>query len=84
MAPVASVVSSEVPVQRLYPDHAARLPERSPSGTSVEQLAFPRTPVHSRDMRIYTKTGDAGETGLFGGGRVVKHHPRVEAYGEID
>ena len=35
-------------------------------------------------MRIYTRTGDAGETGLFGGGRVVKHHPRVEAYGEVD
>ncbi len=35
-------------------------------------------------MRIYTKTGDAGETGLFGGGRVGKDHPRVEAYGDVD
>jgi cob(I)alamin adenosyltransferase len=35
-------------------------------------------------MRIYTKTGDTGDTGLFGGGRVVKNHPRVEAYGEVD
>jgi cob(I)alamin adenosyltransferase len=35
-------------------------------------------------MRIYTKTGDRGDTGLFGGGRVPKDHPRVEAYGEID
>ncbi len=34
--------------------------------------------------RIYTKTGDKGETGLFGGGRVSKAHPRVEAYGAID
>lgn len=34
--------------------------------------------------RIYTKTGDAGETGLFGGGRVAKSHPRVEAYGAVD
>jgi cob(I)alamin adenosyltransferase len=34
--------------------------------------------------RIYTRTGDAGETGLFGGGRVPKSDPRVEAYGEID
>ncbi len=33
---------------------------------------------------IYTKTGDGGETGLFGGGRVGKDHPRVEAYGEVD
>src|SRR5438477_2736793 len=35
-------------------------------------------------MKIYTKTGDAGDTGLFGGGRVPKNHPRVEAYGDID
>ncbi len=35
-------------------------------------------------MRIYTKTGDDGTTGLFGAGRVPKHHPRVCAYGEVD
>jgi cob(I)alamin adenosyltransferase len=35
-------------------------------------------------MRIYTRTGDKGDTGLFGGGRVAKDHPRVEAYGDID
>lgn len=35
-------------------------------------------------MKIYTKTGDKGETGLFGGGRVPKDHPRVAAYGDID
>ena len=35
-------------------------------------------------MKIYTKTGDAGETGLFGGGRVPKDHARVEAYGDVD
>ncbi len=35
-------------------------------------------------MTIYTKTGDAGETGLFGGGRVFKDHARVEAYGDVD
>lgn len=35
-------------------------------------------------LRIYTKTGDKGDTGLFGGGRVPKDHPRVEAYGDID
>ncbi len=35
-------------------------------------------------MKIYTKTGDAGETGLFGGGRVPKDHARVRAYGEVD
>jgi len=35
-------------------------------------------------MRIYTKTGDGGETGLFGGGRVPKHDIRVTAYGDVD
>jgi cob(I)alamin adenosyltransferase len=35
-------------------------------------------------VRIYTRTGDAGDTGLFGGGRVAKNHPRVEAYGDVD
>ena len=35
-------------------------------------------------MRIYTKTGDTGETGLLGGGRVPKDHLRVTAYGEVD
>lgn len=34
--------------------------------------------------KIYTKTGDDGQTGLFGGGRVEKDHPRVDAYGEVD
>ena len=35
-------------------------------------------------MKIYTKTGDAGDTGLFGGGRTPKNDPRVEAYGDVD
>ena len=35
-------------------------------------------------MKIYTKTGDQGETGLFDGTRVSKSDPRVDAYGEVD
>ncbi len=35
-------------------------------------------------MKIYTKTGDTGETSLFGGKRVPKDHLRIEAYGTID
>jgi len=35
-------------------------------------------------VKIYTKTGDSGDTGLFGGGRVPKDDPRVEAYGDVD
>ena len=34
--------------------------------------------------RIYTRGGDAGETGLIGGARVPKDDPRVEAYGAVD
>jgi cob(I)alamin adenosyltransferase len=35
-------------------------------------------------MKIYTKTGDKGMTGLLGGTRVPKHHIRIESYGTID
>jgi cob(I)alamin adenosyltransferase len=35
-------------------------------------------------MKIYTKTGDSGETALFGAGRVRKDDIRVDAYGEVD
>jgi cob(I)alamin adenosyltransferase len=35
-------------------------------------------------MKIYTRTGDDGTTGLFGAGRVGKNDPRIEAYGTVD
>src|SRR5690606_30401111 len=35
-------------------------------------------------MKIYTKTGDTGSTGLFGGPRVFKDDDRIEAYGTVD
>lgn len=35
-------------------------------------------------MKIYTRTGDSGETGLWGGIRVTKDSPRVQAYGTVD
>jgi cob(I)alamin adenosyltransferase len=35
-------------------------------------------------MKIYTRTGDEGETGLFGGGRISKDDVRVTAYGDVD
>src|SRR5262245_49644934 len=37
-----------------------------------------------RLSKIYTRTGDAGETGLADGRRVPKHHPRIEAMGSVD
>lgn len=35
-------------------------------------------------MKIYTKTGDQGQTSLIGGTRVPKHHIRIETYGTVD
>ena len=35
-------------------------------------------------MKVYTKTGDQGETSLFGGSRVSKGHLRIHAYGTVD
>ena len=35
-------------------------------------------------MKIYTKTGDDGTTGLFGGTRIAKHHIRIDSYGTVD
>src|SRR5665647_3852573 len=35
-------------------------------------------------MKIYTRTGDDGNTSLAGGRRVPKYHPRIEAYGSVD
>ena len=45
-------------------------------------FAFQKRP--DKILKIYTKTGDKGETGLYGGKRVKKDNPRVEAYGDID
>ena len=35
-------------------------------------------------MKLYTRSGDDGKTGLFSGDRVGKDHPRIEAYGTVD
>lgn len=41
-------------------------------------------PTNNEDVKIYTRTGDGGDTGLFDGTRVPKNHPRVAAYGDVD
>lgn len=38
----------------------------------------------AKEFKIYTKTGDKGQTSLIGGTRVPKYHPRIEAYGTVD
>lgn len=39
---------------------------------------------HNGSVKIYTRTGDGGETGLFDGTRVAKSDPRVSTYGDVD
>jgi len=50
----------------------------------ARKLAARRAAGNHRGMKIYTRTGDDGSTGLFGGGRVRKSDPRIECYGTID
>ena len=58
--------------------------------SSERGLTLPRTSHRSPRtvtftvVKIYTRTGDGGETALFGGGRVPKDHLRVAAYGDVD
>ena len=49
------------------------------SSATSKQASYNRA-----DVKIYTRTGDAGETSLFDGTRVSKHDARVDAYGEVD
>ncbi len=51
----------------------------APSGLSHSPAA-----AHNRSVKIYTRTGDAGDTGLFDGTRVHKSDPRVSACGDVD
>lgn len=65
-------------------------PKPSPGGGIREpgfwfRLSPCHAPVHyNRGVKIYTKTGDTGQTSLLGGVRVSKADPRVDAYGEVD
>lgn len=55
------------------------------TGTNSNDANADNAPVgYTQAMRIYTRTGDTGETGLIGGQRVPKDDPRVDAYGTVD
>ena len=57
--------------------NSCRVDGRGTEGCGIEAHIISR-------VRIYTKTGDSGETSLFDNSRVPKSHPRVEAYGDVD
>lgn len=52
--------------------------------TLPDFVVYTGAEVWGRGMKIYTGTGDTGETGLYGGERVGKDDARVEAYGTVD
>jgi cob(I)alamin adenosyltransferase len=52
--------------------------------SAVVALYLETDPANNEDVKIYTRTGDAGDTGLFDGTRVPKSDPRVAAYGDVD
>jgi cob(I)alamin adenosyltransferase len=55
-----------------------------PNGPGPARQAGPTERPTYRKMKIYTKTGDSGETGLVGGERVLKNSPRLEVCGTYD
>ncbi len=55
----------------------------TPQNVSLRDKTF-KLQYREMAQKIYTKTGDQGETSLFGGKRLPKHHLRIEAYGTVD
>ena len=84
MAPIPR----QQPLRESAGDRAAPAAAASASSGSCASCAvgFAGISYNSRrtSVKIYTRTGDAGETSLFDGTRVSKADPRVDAYGEVD
>jgi len=63
------------------------LEEAAPEPLAVRrarECRLSRAGFYNQIVKIYTRTGDGGETGLFDGTRVSKADPRVAAYGDVD
>jgi cob(I)alamin adenosyltransferase len=73
---------------RSYQPRSFRRNVRRADGVATTGLRFVLCAKMRRrilaDMKIYTRTGDSGETALYGGTRVQKCNARVDAYGEVD
>ena len=67
----------------ISPESRREAPAHAPRKPGAQRPSAPSA-LYFSQMKIYTKTGDTGETGLFGGGRVAKDDIRVEAYGDVD
>lgn len=67
---------------------ATRLPRGRQNGASTSSggvvASEPPLLAEVGWMKLYTRSGDDGTTGLFSGARVSKDHPRIEAYGTVD
>jgi cob(I)alamin adenosyltransferase len=63
---------------------ARRLAARRRSSFDLARGAAEQDPVTIRIDRVYTRTGDAGETGLVGGKRIAKDDLRISSYGDVD
>jgi cob(I)alamin adenosyltransferase len=80
------------PLRRYQSSSRRRNRCRSPGSGRASAAGFPGAGrfaplepfIIPKPVKIYTKTGDDGDTGLFGGVRVSKADPRVAAYGEVD
>ena len=71
-----------IAIEELQPEGKRRMSAAEfCAGSRLQAGARFATPAR---MKIYTKTGDGGQTGLFGGARVSKADARVDAYGEVD
>ena len=53
-------------------------------GAGVTACAAAAPPLHCAPVKIYTRTGDDGTTGVLGPKRLPKHAPRIDAYGQVD
>jgi cob(I)alamin adenosyltransferase len=52
--------------------------------SSIDSVCIRSNPANNEDVKIYTRSGDDGDTGLFDGTRVLKSDPRVASYGDVD